>query len=63
MAILVFSPATEVPEIVQLVFKTELLAISSMPEVRSEHKICFGASLRHRGKSGVGKLLVKSDIR
>jgi hypothetical protein len=26
---------------------TELIAISSMSEVRSEHKFCFGASLRH----------------
>ena len=39
--------ATEVPEIVQLVFNMELLAISSMSEVRSEHKVCFGAFLRH----------------
>ena len=38
--------ATEVPEIAQLVFNTELLAISSMSEVRSEHRVCFGASLR-----------------
>ena len=35
--------ATEVPEIVQLVFNIELLAISSMSEVGSEHKVCFGA--------------------
>ena len=28
--------ATEEPEVVKLVFKTELLAISSMSEVRSE---------------------------
>ena len=39
--------ATEVPEIVELVFKMELLAIFSMSEVRSEHKVCFGASLTH----------------
>ena len=39
--------ATEVPDIVHLVFNMELLAISSMAEVRSEHKVCFGASLRH----------------
>ena len=39
--------ATEVPEIVQLVFNMELLAISSMSEVGSEHKVCFGAFLRH----------------
>ena len=32
-------PATEVPETVQLVFSMELLAISSMSEVRSEYKI------------------------
>ena len=39
-------PATEVPEKVQLVFSMELLTISSMSQVRSEHKVCFGASLR-----------------
>ena len=39
--------ATEVQEIVQLVSNTELLEISSMSEVRSEHKACFGTSLRH----------------
>ena len=38
--------ATEVPEIVQLVFNMELLAISSMSEVGSEHKVCFVAFLR-----------------
>ena len=38
--------ATEVPEIVQLIFNMELLAISNMSEVRSEHKVCFGAFLR-----------------
>ena len=38
--------ATEVPNKVQLVFNTALLAISSMLEVRSEHKVCFRASLR-----------------
>ena len=38
--------ATEVPEIVQLVFNAELLAISSMSEVGSEHKVCVGAFLR-----------------
>ena len=38
--------ATEVPEIVQLVFNMELLAIYSMSEVGSEHKVCFGAFLR-----------------
>ena len=31
--------ATEVPEIVQLVFNMGLLAISSMSEVGSEHKV------------------------
>ena len=36
--------ATEVPETVQLVFSMELLAMSSMSEVRSEHNVCFGAS-------------------
>ena len=39
--------ATEVPEIVQLVFNMELLAISSMSEVGSEHKVCFVAFIRH----------------
>ena len=39
--------ATEVPEIVQLVFTMDLLAISSMSEVGSEHKVCFEAFLRH----------------
>ena len=38
--------ATEVLEIVQLVCNMELLAISSMSEVGSEHKVCFGAFLR-----------------
>ena len=38
--------ATEVPEIVQLVFNMELLTISSMSEVGSEHKVCFGSFLR-----------------
>ena len=38
--------AKEVPEIVQVVFNMELLAISSMSEVGSEHKVCFGAFLR-----------------
>ena len=38
--------ATEVPEIVQLAFNMELLAISSMSEVRSEHKVGFGAFFR-----------------
>ena len=38
--------ATEVPEIVQLIFNMELLAISSMSEVGIEHKVCFGAFLR-----------------
>ena len=38
--------ATEVPEIGQLVFNMELLAIFSMYEVQREHKVCFGASLR-----------------
>ena len=37
-----FVPATEVPRIVELVFKMELLAISCMSEVRSEHKVCLG---------------------
>ena len=48
--------ATEVPEIVQLVFKMELLA-SSMSEVRSDHKVCFGASLRHTKSFGEAKKL------
>ena len=38
--------ATEVPEIIQLVFNMELFAISSMCEVGSEHKVCFGVFLR-----------------
>ena len=38
--------ATDVPEIVQLVFNMEFLAISSMSEVRSEHNVYFGASSR-----------------
>ena len=38
----------EVPEIVQLAFTMELLAISFMSEVSSEHKVCFRASQRHR---------------
>ena len=38
--------ATEVMEIVQLVLNTELLATSSMSEVRSEHKVCFGGFLK-----------------
>ena len=36
--------ATEVPEIVQLAFTMELLAIYNMSEARSEHKVCFWAS-------------------
>ena len=39
--------ATKVPEIVQLVFNIEFLAISSMSEVGSEHKVCFWAFLNH----------------
>jgi hypothetical protein len=38
--------ATEIPEIVQLVLNMELFAISSMCEIGSEHKVCFGAFLR-----------------
>ena len=38
--------ATEVSEIVQMVFTMEILAISSMSEVGSEDKVCFGAFLR-----------------
>ena len=38
--------ATEVLEIFKLVFNMELLAIFSMSEVRSEHKVCFGASYK-----------------
>jgi hypothetical protein len=38
--------ATEVPEIEQLVFNMELLAISSMCEIGSEQKVCFGDFLR-----------------
>ena len=33
---------TDVPEAVQLVFSIELLTISSMSEVRSEHKVLGG---------------------
>ena len=39
--------ATEVPEIVLLVFIMELLAISRISEVLKEHKVCLGDSLRH----------------
>ena len=39
-------PATEVMETVQLFLSMELLAMSSLSEVRSEHKVCFGAYLR-----------------
>ena len=39
-------PATEIPEMVQLVFGMELLTIYSLPEAGSEHRVCFGASLR-----------------
>ena len=39
--------ATEVPEIVQLVLNIELLELSSMPEVRSEHNVYFGASSKY----------------
>ena len=38
--------ATEVPEIVKLVIYMELLAKSSMCEVGSGHKVCFGAFKR-----------------
>ena len=41
--------ATEVPEIVQLVFYMELLAISIMSEGRGEHKVCFGLLKSHKG--------------
>ena len=44
-----FVSATEVPEIVQMVFDMELLAKSCMSEVGSEHKVCFGAFLRLKG--------------
>ena len=40
-------PATEVPEIVKLVFNMELVAISNMSEVRIDHKVYFRASLKH----------------
>ena len=40
-------PVTEVPQIVQLVSNMELLAISSISEVRSEHNDYFRTSLRH----------------
>ena len=39
-------PATEVPEMEQLVFGKELLTINSLSEALSEHRVCFGASLR-----------------
>ena len=38
--------ATEVPKIVQLIFNMELLAISCMCKVGSEHKVYFVAFLR-----------------
>ena len=41
-------PATEVPDIVQLYLNMEFLALSRMSEVRSEHKVCFGASLSNK---------------
>ena len=37
-------PSTEAPETVKLVFSMELLTISSMSDVGSEHKVGFGAS-------------------
>ena len=37
-------PSTEAPETVKLVFSMELLTISSMSEVRSEHQVYFWAS-------------------
>ena len=37
-------PATEVTE---TVFGKDLLTIYSLSEARGEHKVCFGASLRH----------------
>ena len=39
-------PATEIPELVQLVFGMVLLTIYSMPEAGSEDYIFLGASLR-----------------
>ena len=42
--------ATEVSEIVQLVFSMESLAIYSMSEVRSEHKVCFRTSIIPQAK-------------
>ena len=39
--------ATKVPELVQLVLNMELLTISSMCEVGSEHKGNLGAFLTH----------------
>ena len=38
-------PATEVPQMVQLVFGKELFTIDSLSEAGSEHYVCFGASL------------------
>ena len=39
-------PATEVLETLRLVFSMELLAISSISVVGSDHKDSFGASLK-----------------
>ena len=41
--------ATEVPEIVQLVFNKELLAISSMCEIGSEHSLFGGFLETYKG--------------
>ena len=55
--------ATEVPEIGQLVFYMELLAISIMSEVRSEHKVCFEASLIHtKDFSAITKSTKECDL-
>ena len=47
--------ATEVSEIIQLVFNKDLLAIYSISEVRSKHKVCFGAFLRLKKGFGATK--------
>ena len=46
--------ATEVLEKVQLVCNMELLAISSMSEIGSEHEVCFGAFLTLKLRGGGG---------
>ena len=48
-------PATEEPETVWLVLGMKLLTTYILSEVGSEHKVCFGASLRLTKGFGVVK--------